>query len=121
MVIFTGNVPYADVPKYIAAMDVCLIPFKDNDISHNAVPLKLFEYMACEKPVISTNLEGVKDSVGNRIFYCDNSDDYYSTIMKLKNEGPLMDSLYNNRTFVEEHSEWNSIGKSIEQLLMGAV
>jgi glycosyltransferase involved in cell wall biosynthesis len=120
-VIFTGNIPYADVPKYLAAMDVCLIPFKDNDISHNAVPLKLFEYMACEKPVISTNLEGVKNSVGNRIFYCYSSDDYYSTIMKLKKEGPLMDSLQDNRKYVEEHFEWRSVGISVERILMDAI
>lgn len=116
-VIFTGNVPYTDVPKYIAAMDVCLIPFKDNDISHNAVPLKLFEYMACEKPVISTNLDGVKDSAGNRIFYCDNSEEYYSTILKLKNEGSPMNSLQYNRKYVEEHYEWRSIGMSVERIL----
>jgi len=120
-VIFTGNVPYADVPKYIAAMDVCLIPFKDNDISHNAVPLKLFEYIACEKPVISTNLEGVRNSIGDRILYCDNSDDYYSTILKLKKEGVPMKSLQNNRKYIEEHYEWRSIGMCVERILEGVV
>jgi glycosyltransferase involved in cell wall biosynthesis len=120
-VIFTGNVPYADVPKYIAAMDICLIPFKDNDISHNAVPLKLFEYMACEKQVISTNLEGVKESVRDRILYCDKSDEYYSTILKLKKEGSPMNSLQDNRKYIEEHFEWRSMGMSVERILMGAV
>ena len=70
-VIFTGNVPYVRVPEYIAAMDVCLIPFKNNDISHNAVPLKLFEYMACEKPVISSRIAGVQQIAKNNIFYAD--------------------------------------------------
>jgi glycosyltransferase involved in cell wall biosynthesis len=116
-VIFTGNVPYADVPKYIAAMDVCLIPFKDNAISHNAVPLKLFEYMACEKPVISTNLEGVRNAVGDRIFYCDQAEDYYQTIQKFKKDGSPVNSLQINRKYVEEHSEWSAIGKSVEQIL----
>jgi glycosyltransferase involved in cell wall biosynthesis len=77
--------------------------------------------MACEKPVISTNLEGVKNSVGNRIFYCYSSDDYYSTIMKLKKEGPLMDSLQDNRKYVEEHFEWRSVGISVERILMDAI
>lgn len=120
-VIFTGNVPYTDVPKYIAAMDVCLIPFRDNAISHNAIPLKLFEYMACEKPVISTNLDGVKNAVGDRIHYCDKSDDYYSTILNLKNREQPLNSLQNNRKYVENHSEWKSIGISIERILMGEI
>jgi glycosyltransferase involved in cell wall biosynthesis len=120
-VIFTGNVPYVDVPKYIAAMDVCLIPFKDNDIARNAVPLKLFEYMACEKPVISTSLEGVKNSVGNRILYCDKSSEYYSTILKLKKEGIPMNSLQNNRKYIEEHYEWRSLARSIERIFEGVI
>jgi len=118
-VIFIGNVPYAEVPKYIAAMDVCLIPFKDNDISHNAVPLKLFEYIACEKPVISTDLEGVKDSVGKRISYCNNSDEIYSTVSMLKKEGLPMNSINDNRIFVEKNFEWKSMGKAVDQLLAG--
>lgn len=116
-VIFTGNVPYVDVPQYIEAMDVCLIPFKDNAISHNAVPLKLFEYMACEKPVISTNLEGVKNSVGDRIFYCDKPDDYYSTIKNLQKKEESVNFLQNNRIYIEDHFKWNSIGVLVEQIL----
>jgi glycosyltransferase involved in cell wall biosynthesis len=48
-VIFTGTVPYTQVPKYISCMDVCVIPFKLDAVSQNSLPLKLFEYMACEK------------------------------------------------------------------------
>ena len=118
-VIFTGNVPYADVPKYIAAMDVCLIPFKNNAISHNAVPLKLFEYMACEKPVISTSLGGVRDSVGDRVSYCDTAEGYRLTIGDLKKENVAMNILQNNREYVEKQYEWRSIGISVTQLLKG--
>lgn len=120
-VIFTGNIPYVDVPKYIAAMDVCLIPFRNNAISHNAVPLKLFEYMACEKPVISSSLGGVRDSVGNRVLYCDISDDYHSIIERLKKETIVMNPVEDNRKYVENHYEWRSIGMSVNQLLKGVV
>jgi len=41
-VVFTGMVPYAQVPRCISAMDVCLIPFGRGAISENALPLKLF-------------------------------------------------------------------------------
>ena len=120
-VIFTGNVPYADVPKYITAMDVCLIPFRDNAISHNAIPLKLFEYMSCEKPVVSTRLGGVKDSVGERILYCDAADEYHSTIMKLRKERVPMSVLQDNREYVEKYYEWKSIGMLVDRLVTGEV
>ncbi|MDP6584264.1 MAG: glycosyltransferase, partial [Anaerolineales bacterium] len=66
-VLFTGTVPYTQVPQYIACMDVCLIPRKANLVSESMVPLKLFEYMACEKPVICTELGSIKQAVQGRV------------------------------------------------------
>ena len=47
-------VPLADAPRVIKAFDVCLIPFKPDIISQCADPLKLYEYCALGKPVVST-------------------------------------------------------------------
>ena len=49
--LFTGSVPFEVVPKYINASDVC-ISVKKPVLPGS--PLKVFEYMACEKPVIAT-------------------------------------------------------------------
>ena len=46
--------PYADVPRWIGAFDVCLIPFKDDIISRCADPIKIYEYLALGKPVVSS-------------------------------------------------------------------
>lgn len=51
-----GPVPFDRVPAVIAALDVCLIPFKRDLISEYADPLKVYEYCALGKPVISTVL-----------------------------------------------------------------
>ena len=53
---FHGQVPHRRVPVHIAAADVCLAPyhtsgFRDNEVSFST--LKIPEYMACERPVIS--------------------------------------------------------------------
>jgi len=86
-VTFTGMIPYSQVPRYISAMDVCLIPFKVNAISENALPLKLFEYMACEQPVISTELPGIKAVAGDKVMYASDKDKYKEKIEELyKNE-----------------------------------
>jgi hypothetical protein len=47
-------VPYEQVPRYIQAMDVCLIPRKKEEISEAADSLKVYEYCALGKPVVST-------------------------------------------------------------------
>jgi glycosyltransferase involved in cell wall biosynthesis len=60
---FTGFVPNADLPRYQAACDVLLIPYSQqvagssgSDIAPYTNPLKMFEYLACGRPVIASNL-----------------------------------------------------------------
>ncbi|RPJ74637.1 MAG: glycosyltransferase, partial [Alphaproteobacteria bacterium] len=63
--ILTGKVPFEQIPSYIAAADICLLPAYKNEIMMNIVPIKLYEYMAMGKPVIATNLPGIKKEFGN--------------------------------------------------------
>lgn len=55
--VFPGQVPYNKVPYYINAMTVCVAPFtaKRGETS----PLKLFDYFACGKPVVSSDIPSV--------------------------------------------------------------
>ena len=117
-VTFTGMVPYSQVPKYISAMDVCLIPFKANAISESALPLKLFEYMACEKPVISTELPGVKAVVGSKETYAENEEEYKDKIMALYKDDDLRGLMgKNGREFVEIDYCWEKIVERMERVL----
>ncbi len=55
-----GPVPFDRVPAEIADMDVCLNTFVPIPISHKASPMKLFEYLAMGKPVLTTDLDEVR-------------------------------------------------------------
>jgi len=117
-VTFTGMVPYSQVPKYISAMDICLIPFKRGAISENALPLKLFEYMACEKPVISTELPGVKAIAGDKVMYVSDKEGYKEKVDELyKNEELRHEMGKIGREFVENGYSWEKIVKKLECLL----
>ncbi|MBA7541075.1 D-inositol-3-phosphate glycosyltransferase [subsurface metagenome] len=52
-VIFVGQVPYFEVPEFIAAADVAVSPVPPLDIYKVSSPCKLFEYMGIAKPVIA--------------------------------------------------------------------
>jgi len=52
-----GKQPYADIPAWLAGIDVAIIPFKLGPITHATSPLKLFEYFAAGKPVVITPME----------------------------------------------------------------
>lgn len=51
-----GSRPYDLIPAYIAAFDVCWVPFKVGEITAAANPVKIYEYLALAKPVVSTTV-----------------------------------------------------------------
>jgi glycosyltransferase involved in cell wall biosynthesis len=55
-VIHTGRVPYEDVPRYVKAFDVCVNPYVLDGVAEHCSPLKLYEYIATGKPVVSVDM-----------------------------------------------------------------
>ncbi|MFH0753831.1 MAG: glycosyltransferase family 4 protein [Candidatus Omnitrophota bacterium] len=55
-VIFTGFVPHHEVADYIAAADICVAPFEDNEVTRCKSPLKIVEYLASGKPVVASDV-----------------------------------------------------------------
>ncbi len=53
---FMGFRPVEEVPAYCKAFDVCMIPYMVNEFTRSIMPLKIIEYLATGKPVISTPL-----------------------------------------------------------------
>ena len=53
-VLLLGQKNYADLPQYVQDFDVCMIPFRLNELTLKVNPTKLLEYMAAGKPVVST-------------------------------------------------------------------
>lgn len=50
---FAGSKPYYQIPDIVASFDVCLMPFQLNDVVESVNPVKIYEYLAMGKPVIS--------------------------------------------------------------------
>jgi glycosyltransferase involved in cell wall biosynthesis len=55
-----GRKPYADLPSYCKGFDVAINPFKINELTLNANPLKVREYLAAGLPVVSTDIPEVR-------------------------------------------------------------
>jgi len=57
--IFTGWVPRERVGAYFRVIDLGLIPFEENALTHAAIPIKALEYGAYGKPVVASRLKGL--------------------------------------------------------------
>lgn len=51
-----GPRPYHQLPGYLRLIDVAMIPFLINDITRATSPLKLYEFFAAAKPVVTTRM-----------------------------------------------------------------
>jgi len=54
-----GRRPYSELPRYLAGFDCCLIPFRASPLTAAVSPVKLYEYLAAGRPVVSTPLPSV--------------------------------------------------------------
>lgn len=65
---FLGQRIFQDLPGYGRAFDVAIIPFQINDLTVSVSPIKLKEYLAMGKPVVSTPLPAVVEYAAGRNF-----------------------------------------------------
>jgi glycosyltransferase involved in cell wall biosynthesis len=61
---YLGKQQYAELPSYLCGWDVCLIPFALNEATRFISPTKTLEYMAAEKPIVSTPITDVEKPYG---------------------------------------------------------
>jgi len=114
---FLGAKHHAVVPDYINFFDVCLIPFKVQDLTHSALPIKLFEYLAAGKPVVSSKLDEVqrfKDYI-----YLADSDSFVAQIRKALREHDA--ELRRKRVEIARDYTWESIVNGVEHDLLFAL
>lgn len=60
-----GQQPYEVLPHLVAQWDVCLLPFARNESTRFISPTKTLEYMAAEKPIVSTPIQDVVSLYGD--------------------------------------------------------
>ena len=58
-VTFTGVVPYEQVQACIQKFDVALVPHLRNQLTASMNPLKIYNYFAAGRPIVSTEVENV--------------------------------------------------------------
>jgi glycosyltransferase involved in cell wall biosynthesis len=116
--ILEGWKPYEEVPSYLAAVDICLLPAQKNEIMQNIVPIKLYEYMAAGKPVICTSLHGVITEFGydNGIHYIDRPEEVIPLATTLIDGSSIESEGQLAQQFVAEN-DWSVITSSFELTL----
>jgi len=68
---YLGQRSYEMLPAYLAGWDICLLPFARNAATQFISPTKTLEYMAAERPIVSTSITDVREPYGDIVYLGD--------------------------------------------------
>ena len=120
----TGFVPHSSVPMYLRATDILVIPYtKEITIkggtraSEFTSPIKLFEYMASGRPIITSSIPTINEVLEDRetalFFEPGNLNDFSSKLEELLANPVLSKTLSENSTYKVSEYTWEARVKKI--------
>lgn len=119
-VILTGHIEHEEIPQYISTMDIVLAPYPKLDFFYYS-PVKIYEYMACGKPVVTTRIGQIAEIIqdGKNGFLCrpDDVKQMQARISELVTS-PSLRALIGEaatQTMVEHHS-WRKKAEQLSRL-----
>jgi UDP-galactopyranose mutase len=77
---YLGNKHYSDLPDYLLNFDVSIIPHRTGRHENDGDSLKVFEYLASGKPVVSTNTLDIAEAVWPVIKRCSSRESFLSAL-----------------------------------------
>jgi glycosyltransferase involved in cell wall biosynthesis len=91
--LFTGAVPYAQLPAALKGFDVCLLPFRRTELVAHVSPTKTPEYLAGGKPVVSSPIPDVEADYGEVVAIADSVADFVAACEAAAASPPDPDAL----------------------------
>jgi glycosyltransferase involved in cell wall biosynthesis len=121
--IFTGYTKYEDIPSYISASDICVAPYIKN---RTTSPLKIYEYFACGRPVVASNVSDVNDlfikSEGGICITPEDINELSRAILNLLQNNELRKKMgENGYKYVLENQTWDNVAKKTETIFKDLV
>lgn len=108
---------YKSLPGYLQLFDAAMIPFAINDITLATSPLKLFEYFAGGKPVISTPMP--ECAAFPEVHIARNATEFSAALDKAKSEGEDLEFRETLRRLGRENSWKSRVQVALEHLQNG--
>lgn len=112
---FAGAVPYADLGRYISAMDVCLNPLKRMKKNELTIGGKVFDYLSCGRPVLSSRMAALEHFFGDALFYYDDAGSFLHQVRLI--EGSETPGAIYRR--IAENNDWHGLAREFETVLQG--
>jgi hypothetical protein len=104
-----------EVPRYVARFDVCIIPYVLNLRAQHASPLKLYEYAAASKPIVSTNFAAAGNFEGH-VQFADDADQLLAECEAALPLDATSAEIVENRSIASENT-WEHRVRQLSEIL----
>ena len=118
-----GFIPNTVLPQYQRACDCLLMPYQNEiagssggDIAKFLSPMKMFEYLASGKPILSSDLPVLREVLNDKnsiLLPCDDLDEWEKAILRVRNEEALAIKLAMAAKETAKNFSWQQRVKSI--------
>ena len=116
---YLGQRRYEELPAYVGAFDVAMMPFAINDATRSISPTKTLEYLAAQRPVVSTPVPDVIELYGSVVRIADTPERFVGEIeAALSEPAPQRDARVERSRDLLERYSWDSIVSQMERLLL---
>ena len=112
-------VAYQDLPCYLQYFDVAIVPFQNNENTKGNDLLKLHDYLAMGKPVVSTNIGGAVD-LKEAIRIAQGPQEFLKSIEELLVNRCSEDVVAQRKRFALKNS-WRTRVAELEALVKGSL
>ncbi|MBY9016279.1 MAG: glycosyltransferase [Candidatus Lokiarchaeota archaeon] len=123
-VILTGKVPFFEITEYIELSNLCLMSFELNNVTKDITPVKVMEYMAMKKPVLSTSLPSIVREIGknNGVIFAQNQKELVEKIRDLTKEKEKLKNLgLQGYELIKKHYMWPNILKDLKKIMLDLI
>jgi len=119
---FADWTDYDKMSSVVENMDICFDLRKRNFIYSNSLPIKIFEYMACGKPFIYSDIKPIREEIDfekyGYLVNPENETEIINVIESYLNNPELVDQHSRNaRRLIEESKNWESESKKLIELV----
>lgn len=113
---YLGMKSYNELPSYLKAFDIAMMPFALNDATKYISPTKTLEYMAAGKPIISTKITDVVRDYSDSVSLIENADEFCSAIKLLFYKKDILAAERGYDKILEKTS-WNATADKMKSII----
>ena len=113
---YLGMKSYDELPHYLKAFDIAMMPFALNDATKYISPTKTLEYMAAGKPIISTKIKDVVRDYSRSVTLIETADEFCEAITFLfdKNDRQSLELEYFK---ILKKTSWDATANKMKSII----